>query len=782
MQGQHKSSQAGTALSKTEKSEVVALFHSGKIAEIEARATTITERYPRDVFGWNVLGMVFLQQGKNRRALPPLEKAISLSPNESDIHNNLGVALINLGRLDEAAVSLRKAVELKPDSITALNNLGNALDAAGRLKEAAAVYQKALEIDPDQVKINYNLGNVLKDLGQLDAAAACYRKAVELKPDYAFALTNLGLVHKDAGRPDAAETCARQALLAEPELIEAQNLLATLLLQRNEPMVATACVVRSLQIEERLETKQLFVECAKRLRPSQVTAPLRDLLGRALSEPWARPSALASLGAHALAGDPELGDCLTRAANAWPKRLPASELFGPAGLPGLSANRLLCCLLETAPVCTIALEHFLTSVRRAMLDAVTAESSPQDGDDAGLAFYAALAQQCFINEYVFDLTASEAKKAQSLRDALVAALEAGTPIPWRWPVAVATYVPLASLPKAERLCDKTWPDPVQKVLAQQILEPGQEQRARPTITCLTAIDDTVSVQVRQQYEENPYPRWIKAAPCGVPVGLDSSLRHRFPLAPFHPTDKRDCLDILIAGCGTGQHSLETARRLQGARVLAVDLSLTSLCYAKRKTEELGVTSIEYAQADIMKIGSLRRSFDLIESSGVLHHLADPFAGWNALLSLLRPNGVMRIGLYSKMARRGISLIKQLIAAKGYGTMAETIRKKRQKIIEQHDAATYGNIFLDDFFSLSGCRDLLFHVQEHCLTLLDIKAFLSDNGLQCIGFDIDPQVLDDYKLSFPEDRAATDLTHWHYYELEHPDTFIEMYQFWVQKMR
>ncbi|MHC1710959.1 MAG: tetratricopeptide repeat protein [Solidesulfovibrio sp.] len=780
MPERHKLYQTVTSLSKTEKTEVVALFQSGKTKEIEARAKTITERFPRDVFGWNVLGMVFLQQGKNNSALPPLEKALSLSPHESDIHNNLGVALINLGRPGEAVASLRKAVELKPDSIPALNNLGNALDADGRLKEAAAAYQKALEINPDQIKTNYNLGNVLKDLGQLEAAAACYRKAVELKPDYAFALTNLGLVHKDCGRPDAAETCARQALLAEPELVEAQNLLATLLLQRNEPMVATACVVRSLQIEERLETKQLFVECAKELRPSQVTTSLRELIVRALSEPWARPSALASLGAKALEGDPGLGDCLTRAAMAWPNRLPQSELLGPAGLPGLAANQLLACLLETAPVCTIALERFLTSARRAVLEEIAMEPSPPGGNDAGLGFYAALARQCFINEYVFDLPDSEVQKAQTLRDALAAALEAERPIPPLWLVAVAMYFPLASLPRAERLCHRAWPEPVEALLTQQILEPGQERLYRQTIPRLTAIDDTVSVEVRQQYEENPYPRWIKAAPCGAPLQLGAALRQRFPQSLFQPCGNRERLDILIAGCGTGQHSLETARRLHGAQVLAVDLSLSSLCYAKRKTQELGVTSIDYAQADIMKLGSLDRSFDVIESSGVLHHLADPFAGWRVLQSLLRPNGFMRIGLYSKLARRGISLAKQLIAAKGHGTRAETIRKKRQKIIEQYDAATYGNIFLDDFFSLSGCRDLLFHVQEHCLTLLDIKAFLTDNALQFIGFDIAPQVLDDYKLSFPEDHAATDLSNWHYYELEHPDTFMEMYQFWVQK--
>ena len=101
-------------------------------------------------------------------------------------------------------------------------------------------------------------------------------------------------------------------------------------------------------------------------------------------------------------------------------------------------------------------------------------------------------------------------------------------------------------------------------------------------------------------------------------------------------------DILIAGCGTGQHSIETARQFKGARVLAIDLSLTSLCYAKRKTKELGVKNIEYGQADVLQLQAIGRTFDIIEASGVLHHLADPLAGWRVLLSILRPGGFMKL--------------------------------------------------------------------------------------------------------------------------------------------
>ena len=88
----------------------------------------------------------------------------------------------------------------------------------------------------------------------------------------------------------------------------------------------------------------------------------------------------------------------------------------------------------------------------------------------------------------------------------------------------------------------------------------------------------------------------------------------------------------------------------------------------------------------------------------------------------------------------------------------------------------------DFFSISTCRDTLFHIQEHLMSLNEIEAFLRDNELTFLGFEIDPLVIRDYKLRFPDDLSATNLGHWQTFEYENPDTFFRMYQFWIQKTR
>src|SRR6185312_1542924 len=126
--------------------------------------------------------------------------------------------------------------------------------------------------------------------------------------------------------------------------------------------------------------------------------------------------------------------------------------------------------------------------------------------------------------------------------------------------------------------------------------------------------------------------------------------------------------------GTGRHALELAQSHRGARVLAIDLSLASLACAKRKTPPALAGKIEFAQADILALGSVGRTFDFINAGGVFHHMANPLAGWRALIELMRPNGVMQVGLYSELARAEIVAAREMIASRGYRPTAEDIRR------------------------------------------------------------------------------------------------------------
>lgn len=732
--------------SRQEINALLALATEVRYTDAITLAHAMTVDFPRHWFGWKVLGAVFGMMGRTADALLPMQNAAALSPNDAEIHNNLGATLQELGQLIDAVASYRRALEIRADYAEAHYNLGNALRDLEQLDNAVASYRRAVEIKPDYAEAHNNLGVTLQGLGQLEDAAANYYKALEIKPDYAEALNNLASLFNIQGKYiNALDT-----------------------------------IKRSLRIKETVEAKITFVMCVKNLRFTQDDSDIRAYLARGLSEPWAKPWELARVGSEFAMLEPNIGKCVARAVDAWPLRLSAQDLFGHKAVT-FTSDRLLCALLNSVPVNDIGLERFLTMARCILLETAVGITDPGSAGGAALNFFSGLARQCFINEYVFSYTAEEIQKASGLKDSLIAALETKVQMPVLWPVAVAAYFPLYSLPLAAQLLDMPWPEAVMDILVQQIREPMEEQQLCSSISRLTGIRDDVSLLVQGQYEENPYPRWVSSAQPSKPLAIDTVLRKLFHSTTFQPLGKPDRIDILIAGCGTGQHPIETARRFRGAHLLAVDLSLASLCYAKRKTRESGLTTVEYAQADLLELGSFERSFDVIESCGVLHHLAEPLVGWRVLLSLLRPGGVMLLGFYSEAARQHIVKARDFIAEQGYGATADEIRQCRQALMATDSSQDFKDVLKStDFFSTSACRDLLFHVQEHRMTLTGIDAFLRENDLTFLGFEIDANVLHAYKRRFPSDHACTNLAQWQVFEHENPDTFIGMYQFWIQK--
>jgi SAM-dependent methyltransferase len=476
--------------------------------------------------------------------------------------------------------------------------------------------------------------------------------------------------------------------------------------------------------------------------------------------------------------NPPLREAMARAAQAWPRLLSVGELFGPAGITAIAGDPLLRCVLELATIREINLEYVMTSVRTALLDAAVAMNADGRTDEKLFMLFCALARQCFINEYVFAITSDEADKAAALRARLDAALAADAPVAPLWLVAVAAYGPLGELKSAAALRARKWPQPLRDVIRQQIDEPHEEREIAASVAALTPIEDEISQRVRQQYEENPYPRWVSAATRRAPMTVGEYLQRQFPSAPAWTNGDGKAVDMLIAGCGTGRQSIETAALFRNVRVLAVDLSLASLAYARRKTREVGVTNIDYAQADILNLGTIGRTFDMIAAGGVLHHMADPMQGWRVLVSLLRPGGLMQLAFYSEIGRRDVVAARALIASRGFQPTPDGIRGCRREL-SLSPARRVARFY--DFFSTSECRDLLFHVQEHRIGIPDIKAFITANGLSFVGFALSDPVRRAYAARFPDDRAMTNLDHWHAFETANPDTFTGMYQFWVRRV-
>ena len=567
-----------------------------------------------------------------------------------------------------------------------------------------------------------------------------------------------------------AQAICGHILARAPEHVQSLNLLGLVVQTSGDHRTAVKMFAKALAVD------QLNTACHYNIGNSYQALGRRD---EALAH--FRKALAFGMGGGAVVNfileSPVIASCLARIADKWPLPVKGDELYGSKGLAPLAEDLFLRCAMASMTLESVALEMLLTNARAKVLRiAGGQETDAREADAEIVAFACALAQQCFINEYIYVQAAEEIELAASVRDRLLHNLVAGDAIPPLALAAVAAFFPLHTLPGAEALLRREWPAVADPLLQQQLREPFEEAGERTAITALTPVRDRTSLQVMRQYEESPYPRWT-INPLAAFV-VDRTQGKTIPKA-----EANDELDILIAGCGTGLHAVQVAQVYPKARLLAVDMSVTSLAYARRKTRELGLCNIEYAQADILELASIGRTFDRVESVGVLHHLAHPTTGWRVLLEMLRPGGQMRVGLYSETARGVIVEARARIAARGYQATAQDIRKCRQDIVREADGGRWKALIGSrDFYSMSGCRDLLFNVMEHRFTIAEIAAFLDQNDLSFLGFEFfdDRSVIEKFQQRFPDPAAMTNIEYWRAFEADNPQTFWGMYLFLLRK--
>jgi SAM-dependent methyltransferase len=451
----------------------------------------------------------------------------------------------------------------------------------------------------------------------------------------------------------------------------------------------------------------------------------------------------------------------------------------------IGGDELFLLLLEKTINTDPDLENLLTDIRRVLLFKYGAAPGLTPGE-AQVAY--ALACQCLNNEYVFAQDEGEGARVAVLKEAIerrVPVLSAADAELERDLVVYGMYDRLCSLSCREALhaiSRDGWSEGFQGLLEQALLNPLEEDKIKAAIPTLGRLEDTTTRLVRSQYEENPYPRWI-SVPQLKKRNIKRVLKQLFPR--FSPPDFLDSpIQFLVAGCGTGQHPIITSLTFDNVDITAVDISKSSLAYAIRMARGYGVKNIHFMQGDILELGELGRQFHIIESTGVLHHMEDPLAGWKVLTDLLIDDGLMSIGLYSEKARQHIVAARELIAREHLPSDTTSIRNLRTRIFRRElGDLLYSLTSSKDFYSTSGCRDLIFHSREHRFTLPQLDKAIQSLGLDFIGFEFeDTRVNSRYQEMFPTDEYMTNLTLWDHFEDNYPHTFARMYNFWCQKKR
>lgn len=450
-------------------------------------------------------------------------------------------------------------------------------------------------------------------------------------------------------------------------------------------------------------------------------------------------------------------------------------LLSDKGRPILSDPGLLRQLAERANE-DIESELLFTHVRKiVMLD------NELPVDEVLVDFCVALTKQLIINEHVFFVGEEERNRITALTSDAGPSVD--TEQEWtRFALRLCLYLPdFAQQPASDAVLRAAKAAPSLRQLIEQTRQQVQEEQQLIIGTKSTeSLANETSSLVQKQYEEHPYPRWIRIDPPFLVSGHLHNMLARH-LSPNELARLDKSADVLIAGCGTGRHALVSVIGYgSAANAIAVDLSMASLSYAQRKAREIGVTNIDFRQLDILKIDELGKQFEIVECVGTLHHMADPLAGWRALTGVLKPGGFMRIGLYSEAARREDTLLPDEPHNKVVDS--DEIREFRHKILTEEPERLDGGYcpLRRDFWYLSRCRDLVFHSMEHRFTIRRIKANLAELGLEFRGFERVELPANKYWASFPRGDQRFDLDAWSKFEEANPQSFGNLYKFWCSK--
>ena len=632
----------------------------------------------------------------------------------------------------------REILKAKPDHIETIFLLGSLFAQRKNFNMAKKLLHKVIQIQPNHAPAYNNLGNVLKILGERFQAVSYYKKAIHVQSNYLNAYNNLGGLLIELGRYQEALDCYQKLVSIDPKQTNARNNLSVLL--------------RSLQLKNITQNnkkflKELFLLLFRRNDINHGEIFFNAKLVLFSEEKYSKIRQI-DISKTLLIESPII------------KNLMKEELF------------LL--MLQKCLIVDQFLEKILTKLRYEIL--ITFVTSDKNILKKNFEFIISLAEQCFFNEYVY----IQSKKEINLYNQLVNKLKNNNYINELEIGILGCYVPLKfSKNKVERLLNyKSNNTLFNDLITIQIKEPKKEKELEKTIKFYNEISDITSKKVRKQYEKYPYPKW-RHTYSRMPANFLVKLNNQIKPNNIKIDNKFNNPSVLVAGCGTGSHVCIVKDYLN-AEILAVDISLTSLAYAKRKTEELGFNNINFLQADILQLKNLNRKFDVIECIGVLHHMKDPVRGLKILLKMLKPHGFLKLGLYSQKARQHIIKTREFIKKNKFKNTIEDIRNCRQKIINKKKDKVMQKICnRRDFYSTSSVKDLMFHVQEHRFTLPQISKILLDSNLEFLGFT-DSFIKNKYSKIFPSDKKNISLIQWNKFEKSYPETFIGMYNFWVKK--
>ena len=676
------------------------------------------------------------------------------------------ISLYNKNKFTELASKIIVERFSYPKSLALLNLQGAVYIKLKKLNLAHQSYKSALLINNNSADILHNYGYLLKLEGKTTEAINYLKKAIEVNPNYDEAFNNLGICFHHEGDLDKAIFHYKAALKVNPKRYDIYNNLGIAFYGNGDTQLAIENYKMSLTIHP--NNNEVYFNLGIALKNFQFThheTEFYPILDKLLDNNYTRPRDVSFAIISLIKLNPKLTKALEKFKN---NKISVTDLI-------VSLMEINCFikLLHTSVLCDMEFEKIIKKIRSELLFSINDISE----NSLVKKFQSVLASHCFLNEYLYIINSKERDAINSLERNVFKKLKSGQQPNSSEILCLASFKALYDYDWHELLINNS---EINAIFEIQIVEKQIEDKLKLSIKKLTEISDKTSLAVQEQYEDYPYPRWKYLQKSIKSKTLDE-LCKELNLKIFDENIKKITKPkILIAGCGTGQQSIEASIRYKNCDVVAIDISSNSLAYAKRKSEEFGFNNIRYIQADILDLKKIGLKFDLIHCSGVLHHMDKPLMGLKMLCDILNPNGLIKLGYYSELARKNIVRIRNEIQKSGITSDRESIIKFRDSIIQSEEKHHMEVLKYADFYSVSAIRDMLFHVEEKRFSLPQISMDLDSCDLKFCGFD-EKKVINNFISAYNSKDGLYNLDQWNSYEQENPKIFMGMYQFWAQKI-
>lgn len=665
---------------------------------------------------------------------------------------------LNKSLLKTALSKVKQALEINPTGIKGLNLYARIELFRDRPHQAQIIIERALNAKPDSPTALYSAGHIALALGQLEKAEQHFSASLKISKVATRSASSLAYTYLEQGK-------YVEAFQLYQELIKTQA---------NDPHIRNKLFESASHINADFYSQELEANVLRYLEFENVDhSLLRNLITTLLHH-----------------------------------KFQINQASTPLEFDQIAADPLLLSSLKRFYFCDALLERLFISLRQTLLfNTVQDMTLPS----AHIDLAHDMAIQAQLNEYVWPVTKDEEKIIDGLEDLLLKVTQESQ---WQLEdiapalLILAQYQDLSKSKLAPTLASAQVKQASKSSYLADIIDyaiinreaeiklaetipywsPATFSRSELNSNEINSYEikrNIVSVKVQNQYEENPYPRW-KDIGFNTATSYQQALLKNFPQLNLSHWQGKQKLNVLVAGCGTGRQAIRLASYFNDLNIIAIDLSGRSLAYAKQQADKYKVNNIQFIQADILEFSNFPMLFDVIECSGVLHHMENPEQGLQSLNTLLSPTGVMKIALYSAAARKQVITFRDLITKNKQQTGQELDQRLlRQALLMKQIPGNWSDIVNSpDFYSMSNCRDLIFHEQEHQFTPAKISQLLANNQLDFIGMlpttsarQVFEQTIG--KLNDSKTNNNT-LENWQRVEQQNEEIFAGMYQFYCRK--